>query len=73
MTEKEIYQLRLACAAPFVAVASKYALDKDEVFALGEKMYKFVTKALGETTTQITSLSQKPEGRRSQSLKQTKK
>jgi len=44
MTDKDIAYLRLHCATPFVAVASKHALNKDEVFVLGEKMYEFVTK-----------------------------
>ena len=56
-------KLRLNCATPFVAVASKHALGKDEVFALGEKMYEFVTKDTNVKQAKDTAEAPKPEYR----------
>jgi hypothetical protein len=44
MTDLERAQLRLKCAEPFVSVASKHGLEKDQIFGYAEKMWEFVIK-----------------------------
>lgn len=49
LTTKELLELRLKCTEPFVMTASKYDLQKDVIFDLGEKMWNHVTKGLTDT------------------------
>lgn len=44
MTDIEIISLRIRCVEVFVQVASRHALEKDEVFQLGEKLWEFAKK-----------------------------
>lgn len=61
ITPQENRELRLRCLIPFVAIASKHSLTKDEVFVFGEKAYDFVMKTPGTKTKKTpVRTSQKP-------------
>lgn len=60
LTAKEYFRLKLDCYVPFIEVASKYAIEKEEVFKLGEKLWYTIS----EKRTESSETSVKRRGRK---------
>ena len=54
LSPKEIIELRIKCLEPYVAIASKHGIERDEVIQKAEVAWTYAIKPLTEDALGIT-------------------